>query len=247
MIDFHAHILYGLDDGAENLEQSLMLIDSLKKQGVDAIVAAPHFYFNNITEDGFFAFREQALAKVRKAEPDVKIVPACEVYISKSFPYTDFQRFQIGNTGYILVELPHHTSLSKHIYDILLNIINVHGLTPIVAHCERYPAVLSKPGIVAELIDIGCLIQINTSSLFSGALKNLALKMIACDQVHALGTDCHNDRRMPIYQDAVNLIRERFGEEKVERLQRNMELLLEGRRIEVAKPKKIKKFFKFYL
>lgn len=247
MIDFHTHILYGLDDGAENLGQSLLLIDSLAKQGVDTIVASPHFYFNNLSEDDFFAAREEALKKIREARPDVNIIPACELYISKSFPYTDFAKFQIADTGYILVELPHRVSLSRHIFDILLNIINVHGLTPIIAHCERYPAVLSKPEIIYDLIEIGCLIQVNTSSLFSGALRGLALKMFTSDEVHAIGTDCHNEMRMPIYSDAVNLLTERYGEERFHRIHNKMNLILQGKSIDVAKPKKIKRLFKFYL
>lgn len=250
MIDFHTHILFGLDDGANNVDESLELIKSLKEQGVDKIVLTPHYYFNNMPEEGFFILRERNLKTLKEAVQsrgiDVKLYPACEVYLSKTGLTENIAKYNIRGTRYIMLELPHRTSFNKGIFDKITNIMNYTGLVPVIAHAERYPAVLSKPELISQLILMGCLIQINTTSLFSGRLKRLAFKMLKMGQVHCLGTDCHNVGRPPIYREAAELIKKTFGEECFGRLQQNMEDILSDKTITVDKVKPIKKIFGFY-
>lgn len=249
MIDFHTHILYDIDDGAENIAQSLKLINSLKSQGVNKIVLTPHFYFKNVSEDGFFIHRKKIADELKLATADlnIKLYTACEVYISKSNLTNNLHKFAISGTKYIMIELPHRTALSDNIYDLLTNIIDYAGLIPIIAHAERYPAVLSEPEIISELIDLGCLIQMNTSSLFNKSFQRLSRKMLELGQVHCIGTDCHNDSRPPIYTKAKQEIEKEFGQDCFKLLQKNMHDILDNKVIKVKSAKPIKKIFSFYV
>lgn len=249
MIDFHTHILHGLDDGAETLAESVKLITSLKKQGVNTILLTPHFYYSNISEDGFISYRNKALEELNVAvkELNVNLIPACELYLSKVDLTNNINKLNIKGTNYILIELPHRTVLSKHIFDKISGIIDYMGLTPIIAHTERYPAVLNEPEIVSELINMGCLIQINTSSLFKKNLHRLTFKMLELNQVHCIGTDCHNDSRPPIYSKAKYEIEKRFGVKYFNNLQNNMKRILQNKEIKTNYVKPIKKLFTIYI
>lgn len=249
MIDFHTHILPGIDDGAETLDISLKLIKSLKDQGVNTIVLTPHFYFSNISEEGFFVYRKKALKELEDAakEYNINFIPACEVYLSKISLANNLHKFVIKNTRYIMIELPHRIVLSQVIFDLIYGVINYLGLNPIIAHAERYPSVLKKPEIISELINMGCLIQINTSSLFNKKLKRIAYKMLDMGQVHCIGTDCHNENRPPVYQEAKLAIENRYGKDYFKKLQNNMKMILENKELSVGEAKPIKKLFNFYI
>lgn len=249
MVDFHTHILYGLDDGANNIGESLELINSLKNQGVKKIVLTPHFYFNNISKDGFFILRKKVLDNLESAlnDKDIKLIPACEVYLSKTNLTDNLNKFNIHGTKYLMLELPHRTVLTKNIFDRINSIIDYTGLIPVIAHAERYASVLSNPEIVSQLILMGCLIQINTTSLFSKRLSKLTVKMLKMGQAHCLGTDCHNAKRPPVYQQAKEFIEKNISKEIFDRLQQNMNDILDNKIITVGKVKPIKKLFGFYI
>lgn len=249
MIDFHTHILAGIDDGAETIQHSVEMVKSLKSQGVNTILLTPHFYFSNISEDGFFAYRKKSLSELEEAVKDlnVNLIPACEVYLSKISLANNLNKFIIKGTKYILLELPHRTLLSNKIFDSISMIIDYLGLIPIIAHAERYPAVHSNPEIISELINMGCLIQLNTSSLFNKKFSRLAYKMLDLNQVHCIGTDCHNDKRPPVYTEAKNAIENRYGAEYFENLQKNMKAVLKNKELKKEEAKPIKKLFGFYV
>lgn len=251
MIDFHTHVLFGLDDGAANLSDSLAMLKSLKEQGVDKIVLTPHYYFDNLTEEEFFTLRDKNLKTLESAlgEIDVKLYPACEVYLSKTAFSENVGKYNIKGTRYILLELPYRTKFNQGVYDKINNIMNYTGFVPVIAHVERYPAVLSKPGIIGSLIQMGCLIQLNTTSLFSKKLKKLAFKMLATGQVHCLGSDCHDCHGMEhplVYREAAELIKKMFGQQCLDRLQQNMEDILNDKTVTIDKVKPIIKRLGFY-
>jgi protein-tyrosine phosphatase len=248
MIDFHTHILNGIDDGCETLDQSIKMVKTLKNQGIDKIILTPHFYPQNILDDGFLAYRKKTFMQLEKAVKDlnVKLIPACEVYISKLGLTANFNKFVIKGTSYILIELPFRTAFSKNLFNIVSGIGDYFGLYPVIAHPERYPAVLNKPAIISKLINMGCLIQLNASSLFNKQTRRLAYKMLEANQVHCIGSDCHA-KRPSMYDKAKDEIEKYFGKEYFNKLQENMNNIIENKLIEVKTAKPIKKLFGFYI
>lgn len=248
MIDFHTHVLSGLDDGAETFKQSVQMVKDLKNQGINTIVLTPHYYFSDLSEESFFEYREKILRELKNEVKDLNVnfVPACEVYLTKTDSTSNLNSFAIKGTRYIMLELPHRTEFNGHIFDMISDVIDYKGLFPIIAHAERYPAVLSRPEIVNQLINMGCLIQLNTSSLFNNKLRRLAYKMLEYNQVHCLGSDCHAQRPSR-YQEAKQQIEKMFGRDYFNKLQSNMRTILCNGEIRVMQTKPIRKFFWFYI
>ena len=67
VIDFHSHILPGIDDGARNLETSLAMLRQVSSQGVDYMIATPHFYASHDRVDAFLNRREDAYNSLKEA------------------------------------------------------------------------------------------------------------------------------------------------------------------------------------
>ena len=249
MIDFHTHILHNMDDGAENIKISVSLVNSLIKQGVNRIVLTPHFYFYNIATDNFLLQREKNIKELEDLfkGQDIKFIPSCEVHISRNRLTQNLNKFAISGTNYILIELANNKIFSKKFIDNIADIKKYTGLTPIIAHAERYYATRHFPQYISTFINKGCLIQLNADSLFNERTKRLAYCMLKYNQVHILGTDCHNlTKRPPLYEKAVQEIKNTFGEDYFLKLQQNMIDVLENKNLTITKTKPIKRFLKKY-
>ena len=59
-IDFHSHILPGIDDGSRSVEESVELLDMMAADGVDIVCATPHFYMHEISIEKFIKRRNEA-------------------------------------------------------------------------------------------------------------------------------------------------------------------------------------------
>jgi len=195
--DFHSHILPAIDDGASTVEESLILLNSLKKQGVETIVATPHFYLQEQRLDSFIQNREYAYRAIMKAsdKTDIpNIIMGAEVYYHPIlFSVDNISELCIGKSPYILLELP-HGGLDKSIVTGVEKFINYTGLIPVLAHIEIYP-----PKIIDYLMQLPLLGQINLPSFLDLKKKKAALKLVQKGYCHVLGTDCHNIKYRPPY------------------------------------------------
>lgn len=232
LVETHCHILPGIDDGAKNIETSLEMIKKLQQQGAEAIIVTPHYYSDSISLEDFLERRNQSLRLLTEALPEgsPKIIPAAEVYITKYlFSNENLERLCINNSGYALIEHPFSCDFGQSTYDRLLNLNYEHHIKPILAHIERYPALMENPGLLDEYIDMGCLAQVNISSFSDahrGARKKL-IKYLESGRIHLVGSDCHNlDSRPPQYEKGVKEIIKRCGQEAIDVLERNANLLI---------------------
>lgn len=249
MIDFHSHILHCIDDGASSLSESLKIADSLISQGVDTVVATPHYYYENVSIRDFLQIRKARVDELRAAlkGKNLNIVAGAEVYLSSGFTLADLELLAIEGTKYVAIELPFIREFDKNVFAHINGIVDYAGLTPIIVHAERYPAIIADPYILKILIAQGCIIQINTSSLVSPQCKRLALAMLTKNQAHILGTDSHNmTTRPPIYKDIIAKITARCGKEKFDAMQANMRDILTSGAVVNKDIYPIKKFLGFY-
>jgi protein-tyrosine phosphatase len=118
---------------------------------------------------------------------------------------------------------------------------------PIIAHVERYPEVIRHPALLSELTDMGCLLQVNTSSFLDKSTKGFVFALLKHGWVHCLGTDTHNmAERAPDYAAAKKAIEEAGYGDRFEQIQETMQAVWDNRSVKIAQAKPVKKFFGIY-
>lgn len=227
LIEMHCHILPGIDDGSQDIETSLKMIEELKKQGAKKIVLTPHYYSNEISLDDFLKSRDAAFNKLLRALPSgsPELIPAAEVYISDYlFNNDNLDELKIGSSEYILIEHPFSSSFDEKVYNRLMNLYCDYGAKPILAHIERYKALMEGKYTLEDYIDMGCLAQVNISTFAQAprGIRKKLFKFLEAGNIHLIGSDCHNlDSRPPCYEEGVKAIIKKCGEEQIKKLMTN--------------------------
>lgn len=232
LVETHCHILPNIDDGAPDVETSLKMIEALKNQGAKAVILTSHYYSDSISLNDFLDRRDRAFEELKKALPEnsPRLIPAAEVYISKYlFSNENLERLAIGNSGYVLVEHPFSCDFSQKHYDRLLNLNFDYGIKPILAHIERYSALMEDEALLDAYIESGCLVQANISSFVSGhrSTRRKLFKYLESGRIHLIGSDCHNlDSRPPEFIQGVKEIIKKSGQEAIDVLEQNANILI---------------------
>jgi len=238
MIDLHTHIIPTVDDGAKNIEQSLLLIDMLIAQSVDEIVLTPHFYPEIMPMEKFLKRRNAAYSELLLTMKDrnIKFHLASETqYSHLLLNYSNLKSICIENTSYLLLELPYTSTFESKMFTDIDRIVNEYGITPIIAHIDRYIPVHKDPRVIEKLRDIGCLIQLNCDSLINLFSRGFAKKLLKRNVVDVLGTDCHNTTtRPPNMSKALQVILAQFGEDYIGTLQNNAKYIVAEQKDELV-------------
>lgn len=198
-VDIHSHVLPGLDDGARNLEESLKLLRILKRQRVDAVVATPHFYDGKEKFEDYLARRRTAYdaVKERLTEDMPELFLGCEVkYFRGISNIPEMQKLRIGNSGYILLELPYRMMTAAEIDEIREFKYSI-GLTPILAHIDRYMRFSGFSRILDLLKSGEALAQINAERLDRIKKRHRVNKLIGLGVISFLGSDTHSVKYRP--------------------------------------------------
>lgn len=200
MVDFHTHILPGIDDGSRSVEESLQMLRAEKEQGISRVVLTPHFYPQRDNPEAFLKKREEAFGLLQQAaeqEDLPEMVLGAEVYYYPGMSESGaLQELTVAETGCILVEMP-FVSWTKDMYRELENIHARQGLTPIVAHIDRYIRPWRTYGIPERLQELPVLVQANASFFTSRYTGSLARRLLKEKKIHLLGSDCHDMTRRP--------------------------------------------------
>ena len=215
MIDWHSHILPKMDDGSRDTDESLEMLGALEKQGVDVVIATPHFYANEESAEEFLRRRKASYELLRDNMQGSKIRVVCGAEV-KYYPgisrMEDINKLTIENTNLLLLEMP-FARWTDHTVRELYELSNMRGLKIVIAHIERYISMQDK-GLIGELVESGMLVQMNASFFANLGSRRKAAKLLSSGFVHFLGTDCHNmTTRKPNIDLAYNFIRRKFGEE----------------------------------
>ncbi|MDO4634843.1 MAG: capsular polysaccharide biosynthesis protein Cps4B [Streptococcus sp.] len=229
MIDIHSHIIFDVDDGPKTLEESLELISESYRQGVRGIVSTSHRRKGMFETpeskiyDHFCVLKEEALAKF----PDLQLYYGAELYYTSDIVDKLAEKVipTMNQTQFALIEFSMNTSW-KEIYSAVNKII-MQGITPIIAHIERYNVLENNYSRVEELINMGCYTQINSSHVLKVKLfgdreklfKKRAHYFLEKNLVHCISSDMHNlDTRPPYMKEAYNLVKKQFGVRKANKL-----------------------------
>jgi protein-tyrosine phosphatase len=149
--------------------------------------------------------------------PEVTV--GAEVYFFSGISDSELiNALTIGEKRCILIEMP-GSPWTDAMYRELEQISERRGLIPVVAHVDRYISPFRTHGIPDRLAKLPVLVQANASFFLRSSTRSLALKLLRQDKIHLLGSDCHNlSTRPPLLGDAVEVIRQRLGEEPLERI-----------------------------
>jgi len=194
-------VLPGVDDGSPNLSVSMNMIRTASEQGVTDIVNTVHFQHPKmdmipITMDDITLRVEDLQKEIDSASLNVKLHLGAEVFFLpnllelKENPLCTF-----GNGKYMLIEFQMWELPEIH-REILFD-LKMAGVTPIIAHPERYEPIQKDIHLVHQWIQAGCLMQIDAGSL-NGTLgksaEKSAIQIIQNRMCHLIGSDAHNDK-----------------------------------------------------
>ncbi len=223
IIDIHAHVLPGVDDGAANMEEARAMLKMAYSQGIRSIIATPHYK------------RGQDLVHIMELITKLQqeahqIHKHYNLYLGQEILYyedllEDLREKKVitmCGSNYVLVEFPPSVSYSR-LFQCLRKIILARYI-PILAHMERYLC-LRERGRVNELIDSGCMLQMNYSSII-GSRLNYGVRWCRCqiqeEHIHMLGTDMHNmNERKPEIEKALAWIKKNCSKDMYQKLVSN--------------------------
>ena len=229
MIDFHSHILPCMDDGSASVQESVALLSLLREQGVTRVFLTPHFDPMRDTPASFLTRRGASLERLSPflsdAHPSVSL-GAEVVYFPGISRMEALSELRLAGTRLLLLEMP-MCPWSESTVRELMELARVDGIRVLLAHVERYLD-LQSPAVIAELLSLGILMQVNASFFLRLRTRRRALRLLRSGHVHLLGSDTHNlSSRPPRIADAISVIERRLGKEHVERLRLRGESLLD--------------------
>lgn len=226
IVDFHSHILPGVDHGSRSINQSISQIRLIGKR-TDRIVATSHFYPNLHNLDGFISRVDFAAKELKGAISDLDAPEICigaEVLLCEALDRLDgIERLCIRGTRCMLVEMPNTCSWSERLIDTVGALID-KGLVVVLAHIDRY--VRDYEADIDRLLAMGALAQVNASSLKSFFSKRRMMPYLESGAVYALGSDLH-EVDTGAYRDFASL-EGKIGTELYTQIMKKSERLLEG-------------------
>ena len=216
MIDWHTHILPGMDDGSRNTAESLSMMTAQASQGVGTVIATPHFYANDETVGAFLERRAEALELLRSELPDgaPEIIPGAEVkYYQGISRLAELESLRIEGSNLLLLEMP-MTAWTEYMVRELTELSGKGGRL-ILAHIERYLG-LQKQSIWERIYDSGILTQVNASFFTSFFTRRKSISLLEEGRIHFVGSDCHNMiSRPPRVGRAYDIIQKKLGEDYI--------------------------------
>ena len=198
MRDLHSHYLPGVDDGSKSLEVTKNMLKNAYKNGVTDIIFTPHY----ILDSRFMSNKSsneliiEPIIKFAKEEYDINVFLGNEVYC-KSEMLDLYKRGEIAtlnNSRYMLIEIPMYSKINN-IKSIFFELIS-NGITPILAHPERYTAYYNDLDFFFELREMGVLMQMNASSIvgeYGAKAKKMVVKLLKANLISFVGSDIHSD------------------------------------------------------
>ena len=190
---YHSHILPEIDDGSKSAEESVQMLEKLSEQGLERVVATPHFYAHREESvEGFIKKRKSAYEKLcRKNIPVKEIHLGAEILMESGISECDgIEKLAIEGTNLILLEPPYY-DCPKNLTDEIYSISYDYKLKPIIAHIHRYIGLYEKSEI-EELLKIDAVFQINNQAFRNFREKHFVKSLIKEGYPLVFGSDCHN-------------------------------------------------------
>ena len=206
--DIHSHLIPGIDDGVSSIEESLEVIKVFCALGYKKIITTPHImngFYENTSESIRLGLQSVKKA-LREAHIEIEIEAAAEYYLDETFLERLKKREELltFGSGYLLFEM---SFMSEPVFlEQAVFQMKTSGLQPVLAHPERYLFLHDRFARLREIVEKGCLLQLNLNSLvgyYSKQVKAFAEEMIDKKLVHFVGSDCHRLKHIPVMRQAL--------------------------------------------
>lgn len=247
LIDIHSHILYGLDDGAKTVKNSLEMAREAVNQGIKVIYATPHHlngvYENNAEEIRKAVLRINQLFHNHSINLDVRVGQEIRINGNILEDLQNGSSLTLGDQGiYVLIEFP-SKEVPRYTNNLLFD-LQVEGFKPIIVHPERNSEIIQKPSILYELVKNGALTQVTAASVagkFGKKIQRFSLDLIEHHLTHFIASDAHNITTRSFWMnEAFEVIQNTFGIDIVFYLKENAQLLLDNEIVIGEPPHRIK-------
>jgi protein-tyrosine phosphatase len=221
LIDIHSHVLYGLDDGAQTIEESVAMVRMAAEHGTTDLVATPH-------ANPRYRFDPEAIearrAEVAAAAGNVlRLHAGCDFHLS----YDNIQdaiahpqKYTINHHGYLMVEFSDMLIFNNTAE--IFSRLGEAGMTPVITHPERNSLLRQRVDQIAAWVQSGACVQVTGQSLLGGFGRRAAeFSRALLDRrlVHFLASDAHDCEHRPPRLDEVHAwVKQHYGEELAETL-----------------------------
>lgn len=247
VIDTHAHILAGLDDGAETMEDTKRLLDQAIAEQITGIIATPHAFHPNFKTDlaKLKTQLETTNKYIEEQQLPMKIYSGQECRLNEKLPelLKTRQALTMAESRYVLLELP-SSGIPGYTVPIIQQLIT-SGYVPIIAHAERNQGIIEKPERLRRLLLHGALAQVTAGSVagsFGKAIQRTAMSLIDANLIHVYGSDVHSLERRPfLYNEGLDYLEKKGRHEMVDIFLENNERILLNEDMHVLEPQDIQK------
>lgn len=198
MIDMHCHILPGLDDGPERLEETVDMAKTAAEKGIDTMIATPHHnngtYINE--RQDILGATDFVNAQIQQHGIPLDILPGQEIQLNDEIVH-DLQRGLLlplnQSTKYVLLELP-NAHIPPYTRRLIFD-LQMEGYIPVIAHPERHAGIAGNPDILYDLVKNGAAVQADAGSLIGRngkKIKKLTQRLIEAEMVHLIASNAHD-------------------------------------------------------
>ena len=195
-VDIHCHLLPSIDDGAKSWQESLAMAEMAVADGFATVVVTPHQLGSYAHNDGDTIRQRTGELQQQLDEHGIplRVLPGADVRIDEPL-LAGIRTGQVltlaDHRKHVLLELPHELYFPL---DTVLSSLETAGVVGVLSHPERNQGLLKEPQEIARLAELGCLMQVTSSSLtgtFGPTCQQMAEWMFSQDLVHFLATDAH--------------------------------------------------------
>ncbi len=222
MVDIHCHALYGVDDGAKSIEESIAMLQQAKSQGVEAVVLTPHYRY------GMFGYPVECIRshfghlKPEAEKLGMELHLGCEYHVNSRIieALQEGQCLSLAGGDFVLTEYSFDTDFS-YIYGQTKKLIS-YGYIPVVAHVERYGCFLGNPKLCLELGNTGAYIQVNADSILGldgRAGERFCRKLLKKGWADIVAGDAHGENARACHLgECREYVARKYGEDYAELL-----------------------------
>jgi protein-tyrosine phosphatase len=205
-VDVHSHLIPGIDDGAQTMEESLILLREFQEMGFKKVITTPHVmsdYYKN-TPEIILSGLEKVRTAMQQEGLTIGLDAAAEYNLDADFEHLiDEKKLLTFGDNYVLFELPFFQEPAM--LNSIIWKMKSAGYQPILAHVERYSFWHNNVEKIEELHDRGVLIQLNINSLtghYGPEVKKTGEWMVDQNRVDLVGSDCHNINHINLLKHA---------------------------------------------
>ncbi|WP_203339106.1 tyrosine-protein phosphatase [Planococcus beijingensis] len=247
MIDTHAHILPGLDDGAETMEQTKRLLEKAVEEQLTGIIATPHAFHPNF-QTNLAALKKQlelVNSYIAQEQLPLKIYSGQECRLSDKLPerLAAGEALTMAGSRYVLLELP-SSGIPAYTVPVIQQLIT-NNYVPIIAHAERNQGIIEKPERLKKLLLHGAMAQVTAGSVagsFGKAIQRTAMSLIDANLIHVYGSDVHSlDKRPFLFNEGLDYLEKKNQHDMVDIFLENNERILLDEHLHVLEPEDIRK------